>query len=63
MNGKDVSGIFLETAHPAKFYETVEESIPTKVKIPERLKESLKKKKLSIEMGNTLGELKDFLLK
>ena len=58
----DVTGIFLETAHPAKFYETVEESIPTKVEIPKRLQESLKKEKLSIPMGNTLAELKEFLL-
>ena len=63
MKTNEVTGIFLETAHPAKFYETVEESIPTKVEIPARLQESLKKEKLSIPMGNSLAELKAFLLK
>jgi len=62
MKTNEVSGIFLETAHPAKFFETVEESIPAKVKIPESLQESLKKQKLSISMGKTMEELKAFLL-
>lgn len=63
LKGKEATGIFLETAHPAKFFETVESSIPAKVEIPERLGEFLKKEKLSVEMGNTLDELKKFLLK
>ena len=62
MQKHDVVGIFLETAHPAKFFETVEESIPIKVKIPDNLQESLKREKLSIQMNNSFDELKHFLL-
>lgn len=59
----DAHGIFLETAHPAKFYETVEKQIPGKVNIPDRLKNFLGKEKKSIEIGNSLSNLKDVLLK
>jgi threonine synthase len=62
MKENDVIGVFLETAHPAKFFETVEESIQSKVEIPVNLKASLQKEKLSIEMNNSFQELKDFLL-
>jgi len=58
----ETSGIFLETAHPAKFYETVEKQIPEKVNIPERLKSYLEKEKKSIEISNSLDDLKGVLL-
>ncbi len=57
-----IQGIFLETAHPAKFYDTVQKEVSGKLEIPQRLKESLKKEKKSIQIGNNLSELKDFLL-
>jgi threonine synthase len=63
LNENKASGIFLETAHPAKFYETVEKQIPEKLNIPERLKNYLEKEKKSIEIGNSLDDLKDILLK
>ena len=62
MKGHDVSGIFLETAHPAKFCETVESALSVKVVIPEQLKISLGKEKLSTEISNSSEDLKHFLL-
>jgi len=59
----DVVGVFLETAHPAKFKDTVEEALSLKIEIPETLKSTLKKKKLSIKMKNNFAHFKEFLLK
>ena len=55
-------GIFLETAHPVKFLDTVEDTLNIKVDIPERLKETLYKTKESIEIQDYQG-LKNFLLR
>lgn len=55
-------GIFLETAHPVKFLDTVEDTLNIKVDIPERLKETLSKTKESIEIQDYQG-LKNFLLR
>jgi len=54
-------GLFLETAHPVKFLDTVEETLNIKVEIPERLKETLSKTKKSISIKN-YEDLKTFLL-
>jgi len=54
-------GIFLETAHPVKFLDTVEETLDIKVEVPERLQETLSKTKKSIEINNYQG-LKSFLI-
>ncbi len=59
----EASDILLETAHPAKFHETVEKQIPVNVEIPEQLKKSLAKDKISTEIGNKLGDLKQILMK
>ena len=56
-------GIFLETAHPAKFKETVEKSIATSIQLPERLLNLMSKEKKSILMKNDFKELKEYLLK
>ncbi len=55
-------GVFLETAHPAKFQETVEEIIGEKVPIPAKLEAFMKGEKQSIEMGANFAELKAYLL-
>ena len=62
MKEKDVTGIFFETAHPAKFYQTVEQEIPVKVEIPQRLAKSLHLPKHFVEIGNRPEDLKRFLL-
>ncbi len=63
MKGKNVTGIFLETAHPAKFYQVVEKEIPVKVEIPWRLSNSFNLPKQTKKMGNNPEDLKSFLLK
>jgi threonine synthase len=55
-------GIFLETAHPAKFIDVVENAIENKIAIPEKLNEYLKREKKSILIGNSFEELKKILL-
>lgn len=55
------TGVFLETAHPAKFIDTVEEVIG-KIEIPKRLSAYLEKEKKSILMKNEYDELKRYLI-
>lgn len=62
MLGDDENGIFLETAHPAKFAETVENIIGAKVEIPEKLQAFMQGQKKSIELSNEFGAFKKFLL-
>jgi threonine synthase len=57
------TGVFLETAHPAKFVGTVEAIIGEKVAIPEKLQEFMKGEKLSIELSKEFADFKNFLLK
>jgi threonine synthase len=55
------TGIFLETAHPAKFLETVENIIGEKVDIPQKLQEFMKGKKKSISLSKDFESFKKFL--
>jgi threonine synthase len=55
------TGIFLETAHPAKFLETVEETISHKVEVPERLQKFMKGEKKSITIAANFSELRSLL--
>lgn len=55
-------GIFLETAHPAKFKESVEEVMGKPVEIPERLAEFDKREKQSLIIGTEYEGFKDYLL-
>ena len=56
------TGVFLETAHPAKFKETVENAIHATVEIPERLAAFMKGQKQSVEMPADFNAFKDFLM-
>ncbi len=56
------TGIFCETAHPAKFKQTVENAIKHEIEIPERLSAFMKGTKQSIQMPNDFGTFKTFLL-
>ena len=48
---EDETGIFLETAHPAKFTETVEEIVGNgNVPMPEKLKDFMKGTKNSVTL-------------
>lgn len=58
---EDETGLFLETAHPAKFKNVVEEAINTEIKIPERLASFMNGHKMSIPMTNRFEDFKRFL--
>lgn len=53
--------VFLETAHPTKFLDVVEDVIRENIDLPPQIASVMDKKKKSIEMS-TYEELKDFLL-
>jgi len=57
----DSYGIFLETAHPVKFLDVVEETIGQKLDIPPQIQKVMDKKKKSISI-KTYQELKTYLL-
>ncbi len=55
-------GIFLETAHPAKFLETVESILGERVEIPQKLQEFMKGEKKSQALSKDFDSFKKFLL-
>lgn len=57
------NGILLETAHPAKFVETVEGILNESIEIPEVLQKFMKGKKKSIELSKKYDDFRDLLLK
>ena len=59
----NTKGIILETAHPSKFIDSVEEVIGQKVDIPERLAILADKKKESTLMNTDFEPFKDWLIK
>jgi len=57
-------GVFLETAHPAKFTGTVEKIIGTgNVPMPDKLAEFMKGEKRSVQLSRNFDDFKAFLLK
>lgn len=58
----DETGVFLETAHPAKFKDTVESVIGKKVVIPDTLKAFMNGKKQSVELPANFEVFKTYLL-
>jgi len=59
---ESVSGIFLETAHPAKFREVVEDTLQCPIKVPQVLLDFMKNEKRTISMGSDFLSFKNFLL-
>lgn len=57
----DQKGIFLETAHPVKFYDVVEPVTGEKIPIPDSIKKILPLPKQSIQIRAEYDELKNFL--
>ena len=57
------TGVFLETAHPAKFLQTVESIIGVEVQIPEKLQAFMKGKKESVPMEKDFASFKSYLMK
>jgi threonine synthase len=56
------NGIFMETAHPVKFPEVVEEELGIRIEVPPQLGEALLKKKEAIAIAGDFRELKQYLL-
>ena len=59
----ELRGIFLETAHPAKFRESVEEVIGKAVDVPERLAAFANREKKSVMMNADFAEFREYLFK
>ena len=59
----DEIGVFLETAHPAKFKEKVDAIIGCDIAIPERLTAFMRGKKKTVPMRNDYNQFREFLLK
>jgi threonine synthase len=57
----DFTGIFLETAHPGKFSEVVEETLNIKLTLPDRLSAYLKGEKQSIPISSSFEKFKSML--
>lgn len=55
-------GVFLETAHPAKFKSTVESIIEDEVEIPAKLAAFMKGSKKSIEISKDFADFKAYLM-
>lgn len=60
LSKNDGTGIILETAHPVKFADTVEEQIPLKMQIPAHIQLTNLEKK-SIPMSKEFDDFKSFL--
>jgi len=61
-NEGDFYGVFLETAHPVKFLDTVKKALKIDIEVPERLKETLTRDKVSIPIKD-FTDLKEYLLR
>ena len=57
------TGVFCETAHPAKFKEKVDEILSIDVEIPERLANFMKGQKQSVAMTKDFTDFKQYLMK
>ncbi len=56
------TGVFLETAHPAKFSGTVESAIGSEVIIPDKLKAFMAGEKQTVEISKDFCDLKNYLM-
>ncbi len=56
------TGIFLETAHPAKFLETVENIIEEKITIPAKLQAFMQGEKQTVVLDRTFNSFKHYLM-
>lgn len=58
----DETGLFLETAHPAKFKDTVDRILNADIEIPAKLKAFMEGTKQSIELNKDFDTFKSYLL-
>lgn len=57
------TGLFLETAHPAKFKGTVDNILNADIEIPAKLKAFMQGEKQSVGMGKDFESFKSYLMK
>ncbi len=60
--GEEETGVFLCTAHPAKFRETIEDTLGRRLILPEELEKVSEKKVLSVGMPSDFNMLREYLL-
>lgn len=60
-DNNEAAGVFLETAHPAKFLEVVERMLKIQVQVPGKLNVFIQQKKLSIKTEREFDSLKEKL--
>ena len=58
---RGIQGIFLETAHPGKFKDVVEDTLGQSIELPEALIEFSRKEKKSVPIGKEYQDFKDLL--
>ena len=58
----DVHGVFLETAHPVKFLDVVEDTLGLQLDIPDQIQKVMDKEKKSIQIG-AYDALKSYLIR
>ena len=58
----DETGVFLETAHPAKFKDTVDRILEADIEIPAKLQAFMKGTKQSIELNKEFDTFKSYLM-
>jgi threonine synthase len=56
-------GVFLETAHPAKFLDTVQNIIEKDIEIPAKLAAFMNGTKVSVPMSKDFADFKAYLMK
>lgn len=56
------TGVFLETAHPAKFKGTVDEILKSDIEIPSKLREFMKGTKQSTNLSKEFSDFRNYLL-
>lgn len=59
----NLQGVFLGTAHPAKFWEVVEPLIGENIKLPQALQEALNRPTQSQKMSANFSDFKEYLIK
>lgn len=59
----DETGLFLETAHPAKFKDTVDRILEAEIEVPAKLKAFMQGTKQSIELSKDFDTFKSYLMK
>lgn len=61
-NNEELIGVLLETAHPAKFVEVVEDVLKETIEIPEKLAAFGRKNKLATLLPNDLSKIKEAIM-